>query len=122
MNIIEEKTKKTRCFTVPNEIYTYIQTYALENSIKPNQRLFDITVRAIQIHLQNVCAYLNLTNISTHSFRKFFAMSIYNSNDYNVELVRQLLKHSSVAITQHYLSVDSKLVENALSKHVVLPI
>lgn len=42
-------------------------------------------------------------------------------NDYNVELVRQLLQHSSVAVTQHYLSVEPKIVEQALQKHIVLP-
>ncbi len=121
LDIVEEKTKKKRTFTVPNEVYTYLQTYALENGIKPKQRLFDLTVRAIQSHLKLTCDYLGLENISSHSFRKFFANSIY-LQDYNVEIVRTLLNHSSVAVTQHYLSVDTKQVEQALQKHIVLPI
>lgn len=122
LDIIEQKTGKKRTFTVPVEVYTYLQGYALENGIKPKARLFDRTVRAVQSHLKLVCDYLGLENISTHSFRKFFAMSIYNENDCNVELVRELLQHSNVAVTQHYLSVDSKQVEQALQKHIVLPI
>lgn len=121
LDIVEQKTGKARTFTVPSEIYTFLQSYALENGIKSNQKLFDITVRAVQKHLQLACNYLNLQGISTHSFRKFFAVSIYNANGYNVELVRTLLQHSSVAVTQKYLSVSSEVVEKALQKHIKLP-
>jgi len=121
LQIVEQKTQKTRTFTVPNEIYTFLQSYALEQSIKANQRLFDLSVRAVQKHLQAVCKYLNLKNVSTHSFRKFFAVSIYNSNNFNVELVRTLLQHSSIAVTQHYLSVQPEIVERALANHIKLP-
>lgn len=121
LDIIEQKTGKARCFTVPNEIYLFLQSYALDNGINPNQRLYDITVRAVQKHLQSVCEYLNLSGVSTHSFRKFFAMSIYVNNNFNVELVRTLLQHSSIAVTQHYLSVQPELVEKALAQHIKLP-
>ena len=120
LNIVEQKTGKSRTFTVPAEIYIYLQNYAIQNSLRPTQKLFPLTVRAVQLHLQKVCKYLNITGVSTHSFRKFFAVSIYMENDYNVELVRQLLQHSSVAVTQHYLSVEPKIVEQALQKHIVL--
>lgn len=89
--------------------------------LRPRERLFGVTVRAIQGHLQLACEHLGLQGVGTHSFRKFFAVSIYTENDYNVELVRTLLQHSSVAVTQHYLSVEPKLVEDALQKHIVLP-
>lgn len=89
--------------------------------IKANQKLFDITVRAVQKHLQMTCEFLELKGISTHSFRKFFAVSIYNANGFNVELVRTLLQHSSIAVTQHYLSVNSEVVEKALAGHIKLP-
>jgi integrase len=120
LNIVEQKTGKSRTFTVPNEIYTFLQSYALDSGIKTNQRLFDITVRAVQKHLQLTCENLGLNEISTHSFRKFFSVSIYNSSGYNVELVRTLLQHSSIAITQHYLSVNSEVVEKALAGHIKL--
>ena len=121
LDIVEQKTGKSRTFTVPAEVYIYLQDYALKNGLKPTQKLFPLTVRAVQLHLQKVCRYLGVTGVSTHSFRKFFAVSIYMENDYNVELVRQLLQHSSVAVTQHYLSVEPKIVEQALQKHIVLP-
>ncbi|TCT15675.1 phage integrase family protein [Natranaerovirga pectinivora] len=121
LEIKEQKTGKKREFTVPQEIYSYLQSYALDNSIGPKQKLFDITVRAVQKHLKLVTDYLGLENIGTHSFRKTFAVSIYNNNNYNVELVRQLLQHSTVAVTQHYLSVQQREVEDALAKHIKLP-
>ena len=40
----------------------------------------------------------------------------------NIELVRILLQHSSVQITQRYLNISHKMVENALAKtaaHVI---
>lgn len=121
LDILEQKTKKKRAFTVPNEIFTYLQSYALNNNIKPNGKLFDITVRQVQKHLKITADHLGLENIGTHGFRKFFAVSIYNNNGYNVELVRQLLQHSNTAVTQHYLSVSPKLVEDALQKHIKIP-
>lgn len=120
LDVIEKKTKKKREFTVPMEIYIFIQNYALENKINPVAKLFDMSERTVQNHLQIVCNYLNYENISTHSFRKFFATSIYENNNYNIELVRVLLQHSSVAITQRYIGLQRKEVENALQNHIKL--
>lgn len=122
LDIVEEKTGKTRTFTVPTEVYIFLQKYALENNIKPQGRLFNVTVRAVQKHLQKVCDYLKLENISTHSFRKFFANEIYLKNDFNITLVKELLQHSSLYSTTKYLSVDSKTVEKALQNHIIIPV
>ena len=107
---------------MPTEVYIFLQKYALENNIKPQGRLFNVTVRAVQKHLQKVCDYLKLENISTHSFRKFFANEIYLKNDFNITLVKELLQHSSLYSTTKYLSVDSKTVEKALQNHIVIPV
>lgn len=118
----EQKTGKIRTFTIAPEVYTYLQTYALENGIAPTARLFQISSRGVSKHLKAAVEYLGLDgNIGTHSFRKFFAVSIYNDNGYNVELVRELLQHSSVSITQHYLGVSPQLVEKALLNHIYIP-
>lgn len=120
LDIVEKKTKKKREFTVPIEIYTYIQSYALENNINPNARLFPISARAVQHHLQLACEYLEYEKVSTHSFRKYFGTSIYENSKYNIELVRILLQHSSVTTTQRYIGIQSEQVESALKKHVKL--
>lgn len=120
LNIVEKKSKLKREFTVPVDVVVFIQNYALENNINPTAKLFDISERTIQNHLQLVCEYLNLDNVSTHSFRKMFASSIYMNNGYNIELVRVLLQHSSIATTQRYIGLQRKEVEEALQKHVIL--
>ena len=120
LDIVEQKTKKKRTFTMPIEIYTYIQEYALENNIGPKARLFPITRRTVQHHLLLVCEHLGYDWIGTHSFRKYFATEVYLNNNYDIELVRTLLQHSSVVTTQRYIGIQSEKVENALQKHIKL--
>lgn len=119
LDLVEQKTGKKREFTVPTEIYIYIQNYALENNINPRARLFQITERTVQRHLKMVCDYLEYEYISTHSFRKFFASSIYKDNGCDINLVRVLLQHSSVVTTQRYIGVQPQEIENALQKNNV---
>lgn len=120
LDIVEEKTNKRRTFTVTFELYQYLKIYMLENNIKATAKLFDIRERVVQKHLKNVCSYLGLEGISTHSFRKYFAMSIYTNNNYDIALVKELLQHSSVLTTQRYLTISSAKVEEALNKHIQL--
>ena len=51
----------------------------------------------------------------------FFAMYIYVNNDYDIELVRELLQHSNISITEKYLDVGDKRREEALAKGVKTP-
>ena len=109
-----------KVFTVPLEIYAYIQNYALENNIRTTAKLFEISERAVNKRLQKVCKYLNLDGIGSHSFRKFFATTIYNNNRHNINLVRVLLQHSSIATTQRYIGLQSEEIEEALQNHIHL--
>ncbi len=120
LDIVEQKTKKERNFTVPNQLYEYLVEYAKKNRIGTQARLFPICERAVQKQLKIVAEYLGLKGISTHSFRKFYATSIYLENDYDIELVRHLLQHSSSAVTQRYIGISTARVENAINKHVCL--
>ena len=120
LNIVEQKTKKKREFTVPTDIYIYIQNYALENNINPAARLFDISERGVNKHLKLVCDYLGYSGIGSHSFRKYFATSIYVNNHYDINLVRVLLQHSSAMTTQRYIGLQRQEIENALQNHIKL--
>ena len=120
LDISEQKTGKIRNFTVPGEIYRYLENYTLKNNIKPTARIFDLSERAIQKQLKIVADYLALDGIGTHSFRKFFATQVYTANGYNIELVRTLLQHSNSAITQRYIGIQQRDVEEALNKHIQL--
>ena len=48
LDIIEQKTDKTRTFTVPLEVYNYIKQYCIDNNIKSNENIFTIKPRQVQ--------------------------------------------------------------------------
>lgn len=120
LDIVEQKTGKKREFTVPTPIYNYIQQYCIDYKISSNDNIFPVTARMVQKHLKAACDYLGLTDISTHSFRKFFATQIYINNNYNIVLVQKLLQHSSTSITQRYIGISSEEIETALANNINL--
>ena len=120
LEIVEQKTGKRRIFTVPLIIAQYIENYCLRNSIRSDERIFPITERAIQKQLAIVCDYLGFEGISTHSFRKWYATEIYNNNGYDIALVQRLLQHSSAAVTQRYIGIESQRIEQAIERHANL--
>lgn len=115
LDITEQKTGKKRTFKVENNIYSFIQDYAIENEKKKTENLFTISERAVQKQLKIVADYLGIENISTHSFRKLFATTVYTDSNHNIELVRELLQHSSTVTTQRYIKANTKEVETALN-------
>lgn len=124
LGIMEQKTGKVREFTVPIEVYSFIQSYAMHRGIARDAKLFDISERQVERHLNKVFTKMGLPlrQYGSHSFRKFFSMKVYVENGYNIELVRILLQHSNVQVTQRYLSISQKEVEDALAKtagHIV---
>lgn len=120
LDIVEQKTGKSRTFTVIPELYNYMLQYATDNGINSKAKLFDISERAVQKQLKIVCDYLGFENVSTHSFRKFYATEIYKNNGYDIELVRHLLQHSSTAVTQRYIGIQPAKVEQAIQSHICL--
>ena len=120
LEITEQKTGKSRVFTVPLVIQQYIETYCLRNGIKPQERIFPITERAVQKQLAIVCDYLGYEGISTHSFRKWYATEIYKSSGYDIALVQRLLQHSSAATTQRYIGMEPQRIERAIEGHARL--
>jgi integrase len=118
LNMVEEKTGKQRKFTVPDEVYGFLRQYADAHKIPDNALLFPISARQVQHHLKLVCDFLHYENISTHSFRKWYATSIYNQNGHDIVLVQRLLQHSSPMVTRRYIGVSDEQMENAISRHV----
>lgn len=123
LNLTEQKTGKQRKFTIPLEVMQYIQQYCIDNNIKRNERIINITERAVQKQLDFVCDYLGFENVSTHSFRKFFSHNLKNSCDSEKEgimIVHEALQHSSIETTMKYLKIERKKVDEALEKNVFL--
>ena len=120
--ITEQKTGKARTFTVPLALYQFIRCYCLDHAIPPEHRIFPLTERTVQRHLQQVCDYLGYAGIGTHSFRKYYATEIYKNNGYNIALVQQLLQHSSTAVTQRYIGIQQQEVEKVIENHLILDV
>ena len=120
LEVVEQKTGKSRVFTVPLLIQQYIENYCLRNGIRRNDLIFPITERAVQKQLKIVCDYLDLEGVSTHSFRKWYATEIYNKNDHDIVLVQRLLQHSSASTTQRYIGIEPEKIETAIQNHAQL--
>ena len=120
LEIVEQKTGKSRIFTVPLVIQQYIENYCLRNGIRRDERIFPLTERAIQKQLKIVCDYLGFEGISTHSFRKWYATEIYKNSGYDIALVQRLLQHSSAATTQRYIGMEPQRIEAAIQGHAQL--
>ena len=120
LEIVEQKTGKSRVFTVPLVIQQYIENYCLRNGLRRDERIFPLTERAIQKQLKIVCDYLGFEGISTHSFRKWYATEIYKNSGYDIALVQRLLQHSSAATTQRYIGIEPQRIEAAIQGHAQL--
>lgn len=124
LNITEQKTGKKRYFIVPEPIVAFIEDYKKHTGITDGP-LFPgtgglefLTKDAVWKQLQPVTRYLGLENVSSHSFRKAYALALYERTNHDIDLVRTVLQHSSVTITQQYLRRSDAQVEAALTAGV----
>lgn len=115
LEVIEKKTGKLQYRTINRNLKELIYEYALENNIKSNDYLIKVKVRAIQKQLAIIANYLNLTNISSHSFRKLFGVTVYNQTNGNIELLKELFNHSNISTTQRYIKVSQKQIDEISS-------
>ena len=115
LEVIEKKTGKLQYRTINRNLKELIYEYALENNIKSNDYLIQVKVRAIQKQLAIIANYLNLTNISSHSFRKLFGVTVYNKTNGNIELLKELFNHSNISTTQRYIKVSQKQIDEVSS-------
>ena len=114
--IKEKKTKKQRVFVVPQDVYSSILNYCLTHSINDREeKLFKFGTRTVQKSIENACQYLDLIDVSTHSFRKYFATACYQNSNNNLLLTQQLLQHYSPATTQKYIQINSQEVKSVLN-------
>ena len=117
--VIEKKTGKPRDFVVQEYVADKIRLYCNDNGIKGDELIFPFKERNVQARIQAVADFLGLRNVSTHSFRKYFATRIYNENGRDIELVRQVMQHASIDTTQKYLGVAKERVNDAIRNHHV---
>lgn len=119
LEIVEQKTRKKRQFTVADQIYNFILEYAITNNIKKDEPLFDISARQVQKVIQYAADHMGLECIGSHSFRKYASTQVY-LKEKDIFLLKELLQHASVSTTQRYINIDSK-IERVLEEHIKLP-
>ena len=117
LDITEEKTGKRRTFTVNNDLYCWLRDYADAQGIAREDELIPLDPRTVQKNLKIVADELGLENVSTHSFRKYFATDIYEQSGRDIVLVQTLLQHSSATVTQRYINIAPERIEKALADH-----
>lgn len=117
LKIKEKKTGKERDVPIPAELYAYLTEYAISNGRKRDQTIFTLTPRAVTKYIKKVTDYLGLENVSSHSWRKMYALQIYEKTGNDIVAVQQALLHSSLAVTQRYLNRRSEKLENVLQNH-----
>ena len=106
--VTEEKTGKQNDRDIDEKILINILKLAPQwKGFKGNLESFS---RKAQRQIKKACEELGIegTNISTHSFRKTYATTVYEDSGNNIQLVKELLNHSSVATTQKYLGVSER--------------
>lgn len=59
-------------------------------------------------------------DISTHSFRKYYATNVYIQNEYNIMLVKELLQHANIETTQRYIGIGTEQLERAIQNNLDL--
>ncbi len=103
LEIIEKKTGKLQYRDINKNLKSIIYEYALEHNIKADEYIIKLKRRGVHKQLSIITNYLKLSNISSHSLRKLYSMTVYNSTDGDIELLKELLNHSSIATTQKYI-------------------
>lgn len=117
LKIREQKTKKERNVPIPLELHHYINEYAISKGRKRDETIFKLTPRAVTKYIKKVTDFLGLENVSSHSWRKLYALTVYEKTGNDIVSVQQALLHSSLAVTQRYLNRRSEKLEQILQEH-----
>ena len=117
IRIIEQKTKKERCFIVPKQVKQFIDKWIDKNGITTGN-LFTISAQAVWKALRQVTDFLEMENVSTHSLRKFAANNLYNASGHDIEAVCAFLQHSDTKITRTYIRRSDEQLERAIQASV----
>lgn len=113
LQIIEKKTGKLQHRKIDPSISYMVKDFAIEHKLGTDDLLIGRKIGTINYNIKNAREYLNLNNVATHSFRKTYATLQYEKSNNNLELVKELLNHSSVATTQRYIRVHQKEIDEA---------
>lgn len=71
-----------------------------------------IGVARVSTILKEAGEAFGLDNITAHSMRKTYAYCIFVESNYNIEVVREMLGHSSIEETKRYLGLNRQDFDN----------
>ena len=118
LKMIEKKTGKERNVPIPSELYSYLTDYAMEHGRSRTEPIFNLTVRAVNKYIRKVCVdYLEMDAISSHSWRKLFAHTVYEQSGNSIVEVKNALLHASVQVSMSYLNRRSEKLEGILENN-----
>jgi integrase len=114
---IKKQNIKPREVPVVDKIRKILKDYIIDK--KDWEYLFQsrkgsnkpIKVSRVSAILDEAGKEFGLTNITAHSMRKTYAYKIYIESDYNIDIVKEMLGHSSREITYRYLGLDRELYD-----------
>lgn len=112
LNFTEQKTGKKRTFIVPKPVKQFMDGCGYGK----DDRLFKVSEAAVWKVLRNVTAYLELTNVSSHSLRKMAACKLYENTGHDIEAVCEFLQHSDTKTTRAYIKRSDAALEKAITE------
>lgn len=115
LEVIEKKTGKLQYRDINSNLKNIIYEYAMDNGVKSNESIIKLSRHGIHKQLRIITDYLGLTNISSHSFRKFYGVVVYEQTGGDIELLKELFNHSDVSTTQRYIRVTQKRINEVSS-------
>ena len=119
LDMTEQKTGKKRYFIVPKPVKAFIDRWTHENGITQGN-LFSIKEYAVWKQLRGVTDYLELENVSAHSFRKYAAQKVYQASGKDIVATSLFLNHKDTRTSLIYLKRSSKQMDEVLSNALTL--
>ena len=106
LKVVQGKGGKDRLIPIPKPLQMELKSYLLQPFMDNQQSLFKTTSRATQYMLERVSKKFG-KKVNPHMLRHSYATHVLEQTN-NLELVRDLLGHSDIRITQIYTHMTTK--------------
>lgn len=118
-NILKKRGPLERVIGIPSLLRNPLLEYIKARGIKEDDLVFPITrQRAHQIirRLGRKCGIVNVgrTSLHAHHFRHSYA--VYMADKISIKKLQELLAHSDINMTAHYLQYSSKDIEKDIEE------
>lgn len=114
---IREENIKPRIVPIPEKLAKILKAYVKNK--KDYEYMFQsrkgcnshILVSHVSRILKRVGETFGLKNITAHSLRKTYAYKLYTESNYEIYAIKEMLGHSSIEETKHYIGLDKEKYE-----------